>query len=118
MLSLTQVFGRAVLCRCPRCAGAGLFKGFLTLKPACTACGLPLQRADSGDGPAVILTFALGFFLIPPILVFALHSDWPMWLHGLVWSLVILGATLGSVRPAKALMVGLQYRTKPEMFEG
>ncbi|MBP7252071.1 MAG: DUF983 domain-containing protein [Alphaproteobacteria bacterium] len=118
MLSLTQVFGRAVLCRCPRCAGAGLFKGFLALKPACTACGLPLQRADSGDGPAVILTFALGFFLIPPILVFALHSDWPMWLHSLVWSLVILGATLGSVRPAKALMVGLQYRTKPEMFEG
>lgn len=118
MLSLTQMMVRALLCRCPRCAHAGLFRGFLALKPACQHCGLPLQRADSGDGPAVILTFALGFLLIPPILVFALHSDWPMWLHGIVWSVVILVATLGSVRPAKALMVGLQYRTKPEMFEG
>ncbi len=108
---------RAFFCRCPRCARGAIFDGFLNLKLRCPDCGLPLKRADSGDGPAVLLTFVLGFVLIPPMLVFAMHSDWPMWLHSLVWSAVIIGATLGTVRPAKALMVGLQFRMKPEMFE-
>ena len=113
---MSQIFQRSLLCRCPRCGQGRIFSGFLTLLPNCTQCGLPLARADSGDGPAVLLIFILGFLLIPPILVFALHSDWPMWLHSLVWSTVILASTLGSIRPAKALMVGLQYRNKPEMF--
>lgn len=117
MLSNTQLLLRALRCRCPRCAQGRIFAGFLDFKTCCAECQLPLQQADSGDGPAVILTFALGFLLVPPILIFALHSNWPMWLHTVVWSVVIMGATLGSVRPAKALMVGLQYRYKPEMFE-
>jgi len=117
VLTIRQLLLRAMTCRCPRCGQGALFHDFLTLKPSCAVCKLPLAQADSGDGPAVILTFVLGFLLVPPILVFALHSQWPMWLHALVWTVVILGATLGSVRPAKALMVGLQFRHRRTMFE-
>lgn len=113
-----QLLVCALRCRCPRCGDGRIFQDFLGLLPCCTVCRLPLARVDSGDGPAVLLIFLLGFALIPPILWFALYSDWPMWLHALVWSCVILGATLGSLRPAKALMVGLQYRYKPDMFTG
>ena len=112
-----QLCARAALCRCPRCAEGRIFRGFLDLLPACTGCNLPLAKADAGDGPAVLLTFVLGFLIVPPVLYFALHSDWPMWLHSLVWGSLILAATLGAVRPAKALMVGLQYRYKPEVFD-
>lgn len=114
--SLTTLCRRAALGRCPRCGEGRLFEGYLNLVPACPQCGLPLERADSGDGPAFILIFVLGFLIVPPVLLFARHSSWPMWLHILVWSSVILAATLGTARPAKALLVGLQYRTKPEMF--
>jgi uncharacterized protein (DUF983 family) len=107
----------ALLCRCPRCGQGKIFAGFLAFRPACPCCALPLQQVDSGDGPAVILTFLLGFLVIPPILLFALHSHWPMWLHGVVWSAVILVATLGAIRPAKALMVGLHYHHRPDLYQ-
>ncbi len=107
---------RALRCRCPRCGEGALFEGFLGLKEICTGCGLELAQADSGDGPAVFLIFFLGIVAVPPILIFALHSNWPLWLHGLVWSPVILGLTLGMLRPAKALMIGLQYRHRQNSF--
>lgn len=116
-VSLITLCRRAALGRCPRCGQGGLFKGYLNLASVCPECGLPLERADSGDGPAFILIFVLGFLIVPPVLLFARHSGWPMWLHISVWSSVILAATLGMARPAKALLVGLQYRTKPEMFK-
>jgi uncharacterized protein (DUF983 family) len=95
---------------CPRCGGGRLFAGYLTLVDRCPACGLELARADSGDGPAVFLIFILGFLVVPVALWVAMHSDWPLWVHALVWTAVILGLTLGMLRPAKAYVVGLQYR--------
>jgi uncharacterized protein (DUF983 family) len=83
---------------------------------ACSACNLPFTRADTGDGAAVLVVFVLGFLLVPPLLIVAFHSDWPMGFHMVLDSLIIIGATLGLVRPAKALMIGLQYRYKPDMF--
>ena len=107
---------RALTCRCPCCGEGALFQGFLAFRPNCAHCGLDLARADSGDGPAVFLIFVLGFLAIPPILIFAMHSDWPLWLHGIIWSLTILGLTLGLLRPAKALTAGLQYRYRSGVF--
>lgn len=34
----------------------------------------------------------------------------PMWVHMVVWPLVILGAVTLTLRPVKALMIALQYR--------
>jgi uncharacterized protein (DUF983 family) len=34
----------------------------------------------------------------------------PLWLHAIVWSIVILGGTMALLRPLKATMVALQFR--------
>lgn len=107
----------ALRCRCPRCGAGALFTGFLDLRQNCAVCDLELAKADAGDGPAVFLIFLLGIVVVPPILIFALHSTWPLWLHALVWSPLILGLTLGMLRPAKAMMVGLQYRHRQNAFK-
>lgn len=112
-----SLFHRALMCRCPRCGAGALFEGFLDLRKNCAVCGLDLTRADSGDGPAVFLIFFLGAVAVPPILIFAYHSSWPLWLHALVWSPLILGLTLGMLRPAKAMMIGLQYRHRQDSFK-
>jgi uncharacterized protein (DUF983 family) len=81
-------------------------------------CGLELAGKDSGDGPAVFLIFILGFVVVPPALLGALRVDWPLWLHALIWGSVILGLTLGLLRPAKALVMALQYRHRRAEFDG
>ena len=41
-----------------------MFSGFLALRPACTVCGLDLDFADAGDGPAVFVILIAGFLLL------------------------------------------------------
>jgi uncharacterized protein (DUF983 family) len=99
-------------CKCPRCGQGPLYSGFLTVAARCAVCGLDLQRADSGDGPAVFIIFILGFLVVPLALIFEAQVEPPMWLHMAIWPLVILGGALGLLRPMKGLLIALQYRNK------
>ena len=73
--------------------------------------------ADSADGPAVFLIFVLGFTLVPLALGLEVLFAPPLWVHGVLWSVVTLGLTLGSLRPLKACVLALQYRYRPEDFK-
>ena len=103
--------------RCPHCGQGHLFKGFLGIAPVCDSCGYDLSKADSGDGPAVFLIFILGFLVVPMALWVSMTVDWPLWLHAIVWSIVVLALTLGMLRPAKAYVVALQYRYRRSEVE-
>ena len=81
-------------CRCPRCGQGKLYGGYLKIAESCNVCHLNLAEADSGDGPAVFLIFILGFLVVPAALWVAMRVDWPLWLHALVWGVVILGLAL------------------------
>lgn len=109
-MSNPTLWTAALRCACPRCSQGTLYQGFLTLAPKCQVCGLELAGLDSGDGPAVFLIFILGFLVVPVALWVSLQVEWPVWLHGLVWGAVILGLAIGMLRPAKALVVALEYR--------
>lgn len=117
MAKAAALFRCALACTCPRCGQGALFKGFLDVQPCCAVCGLTLAKNDNGDGPAVFLIFILGFALVPLALAVAMQVDWPLWLHAVLWGSIILGATLGMLRPAKALTIALQYHHRPEAFE-
>lgn len=97
-------------CRCPRCGRGKLFDGFLKVAAICTSCGLDLQAEDSGDGPAVFLIFILGFTVAPLAVWAGVTTDWPVWVHVILWGGLALGLTLGLLRPSKALVIALQYR--------
>lgn len=103
--------------RCPRCGQGRLFKGYLDVAERCEVCGLDLARCDTGDGPAVFLIFLLGFLVVPVALLVSLSVSWPVWLHGVVWGVVILGLALGLLRPAKGALVAQQYRHRRHEFE-
>ncbi len=97
-------------CKCPRCGQGRLYAGFLTVVERCTVCGLDLKKADSGDGPAVFIIFILGFLVVPAALWVESRFEPPMWLHVAIWPPVILGASLGLLRPMKGVLIALQYR--------
>lgn len=105
-------FAAGLGCKCPRCGRGKLYNGFLTLAESCTACGLDLRKADSGDGPAVFAIFILGAVVVPLALLFEASLAPPYWLHLVIWPPVILGGTLGLLRPMKATLIALQYQNK------
>jgi len=102
-------FLTGLTCRCPRCGKGRLFAGFLSLPPRCEACGLDYSFIDSGDGPAVFIIFFAGFVVVGGALIVEALYQPPFWLHALLWGPLILITTLGPLRPAKGLMIALQY---------
>ena len=102
--------------RCPRCGRGALFDGFLAPVPTCAVCGLHVGRQDSADGPAVFVMTVVGFVAVPSLLlVHALYApSVPVLL--LVGALLLVVPSVALLRPAKALMIALQYRQRPQDF--
>jgi len=97
---------------CPRCGRGRLFRGFLTLAPACDVCGLEFSFADAGDGPAVFVILIAGFFLLFGLLyVEVVYDPSTLTILGIFVPLT-LALCLGLLRPIKGLAIALQYRNK------
>ena len=110
----------ALACVCPRCGGGALYKpGFLnaTVNESCPACGLPLGRHDSADGPAVLLIFVLGALLVPLAVLFEFTIGPPLWMHAVLWGTLAAALTLFALRPLKAYVIALQYKHRPRDWE-
>ena len=105
-------FRAGLACKCPRCGRGPLYSGFLAVAERCSVCGLDLQKADSGDGPAVFIIFILGIVVVPLALWLETAVEPPMWLHVAIWPALILGTALGLLRPVKGVLIALQYRHK------
>jgi len=109
----------ALSCKCPRCCEGDLYQSrwSMTLRKKCASCGFDLAKNDSADGPAVFLIFVLGFLLVPLALLFDALFAPPLWVHAVIWSVVALGLTLGSLRPLKAYIIALQFKHRPESWQ-
>jgi len=103
-----------LLGRCPACHQGKLFAGYLTLAPACKACGLDFGFADSGDGPAVFVILVAGFILTGAALFVEAVYQPPYWLHAIVWGTLVLALPLLLLRAFKGVLIALQFRNKAE----
>jgi uncharacterized protein (DUF983 family) len=103
-----------LLGRCPRCGKGHMFRGFLEIAPACEVCGLDLAFADSGDGPAVFVMTIAGFIVVGAALYVEVAYSPPYWVHGLIFLPLTVIVCAGLLRPAKSLLIALQYFNKAE----
>jgi uncharacterized protein (DUF983 family) len=99
-------------CRCPRCGRGPLFTGLLKLRERCSACGLDFAWADSADGPAIFVIFIVGALATLLALLVEAWFEPAYWVHMVLWPPVILGGSLLLLRPAKGILIALQYRHK------
>jgi uncharacterized protein (DUF983 family) len=99
-------------CRCPRCGKGKLYAGFLTLAPACSACGLDYSFMDSGDGPAIFVIMIAGAIVVTAALVTEVKYQPPFWLHAVLWLPLTLAVTLWPLRAIKSLLIALQFHHK------
>lgn len=108
--NLVSPFYAGWRCTCPRCGEGPLYAGFLKVAPRCDSCGLDLKFADSGDGPAVFVIFAVAPIVIAlAFITEALFHPAP-WMHLVLWIPTIIILSLAFLRPFKATMIALQYQ--------
>jgi uncharacterized protein (DUF983 family) len=105
-------FVAGLACWCPNCGRGKLFDGFLTVAPRCAACGFDLGAADSGDGPAVFIILIVGFIACFGLLFTEIAYRPPIWVELLIWPLVGAALCFALLRPAKGLMLALQFHTR------
>jgi uncharacterized protein (DUF983 family) len=103
---------RGIACKCPRCGKGSIYSGFLTLRPACEACGLDFAFMDSGDGPAIFMIMIAGAIVVAAALIVEIKYQPPFWLHAALWLPLILATTLLPLRAMKSLLIALQYHHK------
>jgi len=100
---------RALNGTCPDCGQGKLFQGKIAMVDQCEHCGLDIARYNAGDGPATLLIFVYGALIVPLAFVLEVLVAPPLWVHALVWGLVMLAATLVSLRVIKAIIVAKQF---------
>jgi uncharacterized protein (DUF983 family) len=110
---------RAFKQKCPRCHLGNLYKPGLSLdlQDHCSHCGLDFTRNDSADGPAVFLIFVLGFLMVPAALIVEFTLYPPLWVHAVIWPVIIVAMIVGSLRPLKSYIIALQYKYRPEDWD-
>ena len=96
--------------RCPRCGQGKLFNGFLKVADRCSVCSLDLSKADSADGPAFFIMLLVPALIIPIAMWVEFSYQPPLWLHGLLWTPLIIGLSVALLRPLKGVMVALQFK--------
>ena len=99
-------------CCCPECGEGKLYKGFLEFADNCSQCGLDYDDFEKGDGPAVFIILILGFIVVGLALFVEVNYQPSMWVHALLWAPMIIGGSIGMLRPMKGMMVAIQYHYK------
>ena len=103
-----------LLCRCPNCGRGPLFAGFLKVVERCATCGFDFTRLNTGDGAAVFVMQIAGAPVVFGALFVQLAYDPPIWAMLLVALPLVLGLSLGLMRPGKGVMIALQMRNRTE----
>jgi uncharacterized protein (DUF983 family) len=104
----------SLLSRCPRCGRGRLFRGYLKVAPACSACGLDYSRFEAGDGPAVFVILIVGAIIAGSALLTEVWFQPPYWVHAVIWGPAVVLLSLALLRPLKAGMIVLQYKHRAE----
>jgi len=103
-----------LLCRCPNCGKGPLFEGFLKVVERCAVCGFDFTRLNTGDGAAVFVMQIAGAPVVFGALFIQIAYAPPVWAMVAVALPLVLGLSLGLMRPGKGVMIALQMRNRAE----
>lgn len=95
--------------KCPQCGQGHLFAGMLKIKPACSSCGLNFSNLDVGDGAVVFVVMIANILVLGGALAFENIFSPPLWLHILIWPIVIAALCIWLTRLIKGVLLAHQF---------
>jgi uncharacterized protein (DUF983 family) len=108
--AVPSVLEAALRCRCPRCGKGRLFHHLVEVRACCEHCGLDLGQSDSGDGATALVILVLGAIVVTLAFWTEVHFAPPLWVHAILWPVVIVPLAIVMIRPTKAALIAIQYR--------
>ncbi len=105
--------GRALRGRCPACGKGRCFRGLIEFEAACSVCGIRFDSAAIGDGASWFVMLIVGALAVGGAFLLDAWLRPDIWVHALVWTPIILTATVGLLRPARALLLASHLRHNP-----
>ncbi len=87
-----------------------MFLGFLKVVERCAVCGFDFTRLNTGDGAAIFIMQIAGGLVVLAALFVQIAYDPPIWAMLVVALPLVVGLSLGLMRPGKGVMIALQMR--------
>ena len=102
--------------RCPRCGGGSMMRGYLTVRRFCTSCGEALHHHRADDMPAWATILIVGHLIAPFLIGIESGLRPPLWVHGVVWP-VVVGVLVFLLLPrVKGMVVAMQWSWRMHGF--
>lgn len=95
---------------CPDCGAKTLFAAPVRFAEKCPACGLDYGAFNVGDGPAALLTMAIGALIIIAAFGLELSAHPPFWVHAIIWVPATTLLVIASLRFAKGALLIAEHR--------
>lgn len=107
---VSTLLRRGLARRCPRCGDGALFARFVSLLPACAACGLVYEKkpGDIWGFWVLIERLFLGVVLLVIVLGFRSRT----WIHLAAFSTVVVGAFVATMPHRMGLCIALDFLSR------
>lgn len=114
--NLFQAMRRGAFGRCPHCGEGHVFRAYLKVADACEVCRTEFHHHRADDLPAYVVIVIVGHIVIGGLLSVETYSEWPVWIHAILWPALTIALTLGLLPPVKGAIVGLQWALRMHGF--
>ena len=112
-----QALKRGFRGRCPRCGEGKLFRAFLKVNNACSACGQDFTPHRADDLPAYLVIVIVGHIVVPLALMIETDYAPPVALQLAIYLPLTLVASLTLLQPVKGAVVGVQWALRMHGFD-
>ena len=86
-----------------------MFAGMLAFSKTCRACELDYSRFNVGDGPAALVTLAVGTITVALAIWVELSLEPVWWVHALLWVPLTFALVIGGLRVTKAWLLASEF---------
>jgi uncharacterized protein (DUF983 family) len=114
---LWSAMKRGFRCRCPRCGEGKLFRAFLKVDNACSACGLDFTPHRADDLPAYLVIVVVGHIVVPLALAIETSFSPPIAVQMAIYLPLTLILSLVLLQPIKGTVVGFQWALRMHGFD-
>ena len=112
-----QALKRGFCSRCPRCGEGKLFRAFLKVDNACSACGQDFTPHRADDLPAYLVIVIVGHIVVPLALLIETNYSPPVALQLAIYLQLTFVASLVLLQPVKGAVVGVQWALRMHGFD-
>lgn len=116
--SVQQAMLRGAAMHCPACGKGNIYRSYLSVVETCPSCREELHHQRADDAPPYFTMFIVGHIIVAAVMFVEKAYAPELWVHGLIWTPLILLLSLLLLPRIKGALIGLQWALRMHGFGG